>query len=90
MEEDWGKLKGAIVEISRGVSSWIWFGERRLNWLLREVEDCCKGEDCEFVVKRWEEDGRKYIQEKRSNAVGRFLLCSVVDLDSKRFFLSVP
>ncbi|WKA06292.1 hypothetical protein VitviT2T_024196 [Vitis vinifera] len=38
----------------------------------------------------WEEKGRKYNLERRSNGAGRFLLCSVRDLEAKRFCLVFP
>ncbi|RVW22686.1 hypothetical protein CK203_099585 [Vitis vinifera] len=38
----------------------------------------------------WEERGRKYRLECRSNKAGRFFLCSVHDLETKRFCLIFP
>ena len=46
-------------------------------------------EECERVYKNgkwsisWEEEGRKYRMERRSNKVGSFLLCSVRILAGK-------
>ena len=38
----------------------------------------------------WEDEGRKFRLEKRTNGVGRFVLCSILDLESKRFCLVFP
>ena len=36
------------------------------------------------------EDGRKFKMERRENGVGKYILCSVIDVESKRFCLMVP
>ena len=33
----------------------------------------------------WEEEGRKFKVERRENGLGRYILCSVIDVESKRF-----
>ena len=38
------KLKGIIMERSRGFTSWIRFGSLSLCCLLEGVEACCRGE----------------------------------------------
>ena len=38
----------------------------------------------------WEEDGRKFKVEIRENEAGRYILCSIIDVESKRFCLVVP
>ena len=38
------RLKGIIVEKSRGFTSWIRFGNFSLCCLLEGVEACCRGE----------------------------------------------
>ena len=45
VEDMRGKLKGCIWERSRGISSWIRFGEVSLQCLLEGVEACCKEVD---------------------------------------------
>ena len=45
VEDMGGKLKGCIWERSRGISSWIRFGEVSLQCLLEGVEACCKEVD---------------------------------------------
>ncbi|WKA10977.1 hypothetical protein VitviT2T_028516 [Vitis vinifera] len=54
------------------------------------VEDRCRGESSSRRLKVWEEGGRKYRLECRSNEVGRYLLCSVRNLEAKRFCLVFP
>ncbi|KAL6318438.1 hypothetical protein AAG906_041204 [Vitis piasezkii] len=45
------KLKGIIVERSRGFTSWIRFGSLSLCCLLEGVEACCRGELAKRFVK---------------------------------------
>ena len=78
------------MERSRGFTSWIKFGESSLGWLLEGVETSCRGEGGQRFVKRWEDGGRKFRLECRTNDVGRFLLCSVVDSEAKRHCLVFP
>ncbi|RVW24176.1 hypothetical protein CK203_087044 [Vitis vinifera] len=78
------RLKGIIVEKSRGFTSWIRFGNLNLCCLLEGVEACCRGELVQRFVKSWDDGGRKFKLESRANEAGRFLLCSVVDSETKR------
>ncbi|RVW99126.1 hypothetical protein CK203_019083 [Vitis vinifera] len=64
VEEVRGKIRGTIVERSRGLSSWIRFGVTSLRNFLEGLEECCREE--------------------------RYILCSVIDVESKRFCLVVP
>ncbi|RVW77218.1 hypothetical protein CK203_043332 [Vitis vinifera] len=52
--------------------------------LLEGVEACCRGELVQRFVKSWEDGGRKFKLESRANEADGFLLCSVVDSESKR------
>ena len=81
VEDLGGKLKGCIWERSRGVSSWIRFGEASLRYLLDGVEACCKEANNRVWVIGWEEGNRKYRLERRLNEAGRFILCSVRDIE---------
>lgn len=90
VEEARGELKGIIVERSRGFSSWIRFGDLSLRRLLDGIEECCREEKEGRFVKVWEDEERKYRLDKRVNGAGRFVLCSVLDLESKRFCLVFP
>ena len=74
--------KGAEVLLS-----WIKFGNLSLCCLLEGVEACCRGVIVQGFVKSWEDGGRKFKLESRANEAGRFLLCSVVDSESKRYCL---
>ena len=85
-----GKMRGCIWERCRGLTSWIKFGDASLSSLLAGVETCCRGSDHRSWSLVWEEGGRKYRLERRSNEAGRFLLCSVRDLEAKRFSLIFP
>ncbi|RVW76027.1 hypothetical protein CK203_055303 [Vitis vinifera] len=80
-----GKLRGIIMERSKGFSNWIRFGEFGLRCLLGGVEACCREDKFGKVIKTWEEEGRKFRLELRANGAGRFILCSVRDLEAKRF-----
>ena len=90
IEEIRGKLRGVILERSKDFSSWIKFGEKSFSFLLEEVEDWCRGESSSRRLKVWEEGGRKYRLECLSNDADRYLLCSVRDLEAKRFCLVFP
>ena len=48
------------------------------------------GELVQRFVKSWEDGGRKFKLESRANEAGRFLLCSVVDSEAKRYCLVFP
>ena len=58
IEEVRGKLRGTIWERSKGVSSWIRFGEKGLSLLLEGVEAWCKGESNSKLLKVWDEGAR--------------------------------
>ena len=90
IEEVRGKLRGTIVERSRGFSSWIRFGVASLRKLLEGLEECCKEEKKGRLVKVWKEEGRKFKLERRENGAGRYILCSIVDVETKRFCLVFP
>ena len=90
IDEVGGKLRGCIWERSKGITSWIRFGDVSLCRLLAGIETCCRGRDQKGWSHAWEEEGRKYRLESRSNEVGRFLLCSVRDLEAKRFCFFFP
>ena len=90
VEEVGGKLKGCIWERSKGFSSWIRFGEASLRYLLDGVEACCREGVNRAWAFGWEEGNRKYRLECRSNEAGRFILCSVRDIESKRYGIIVP
>ncbi|KAL6323907.1 hypothetical protein AAG906_005904 [Vitis piasezkii] len=75
IEEIRGKLRGVILERSKGFFSWIKFGEKSFK------------ESSSRRLRVWEEGGRKYRLECRSNVTGRYLLCSVRDVEAKRFCL---
>ena len=84
------KLKGIIVERSRGFTSWIRFGSLSFCCLLEGVEACCRGEFAKRFIKSWEDGGRKFKLERRANEADKFLLCSVVDSEVKKYCLVFP
>ncbi|RVW83895.1 hypothetical protein CK203_042030 [Vitis vinifera] len=84
VEDVGGKLKGCIWERSKGISSWIQLGEVSLRCLLDGVEAYCREIDNRSWVLGWEEGGRKYSVERHSNEAGRFILCFVRDLKTKK------
>ena len=84
------KLRGCIWERSKGITSWIRFGDVSLCRLLAGVEFCCRGGDDKGRSHAWEEEGRSYRLEKCLNEAGRFILCLVHDLEAKRFCLIFP
>ena len=84
------KLKGIIMERSRGFTSWIRFGGLSLCCLMEGVEARCKGEFAKRFVKSWEDGGRKFRLECHANEAGKFILCSVVDSEAKKYCLVFP
>lgn len=90
IDEVGGKLRGCIWEKCKGISSWIRFGDASLSSLLVGVESCCRDRDDRNWSFAWEEEGRKYRLERRTNEAGRFILCYVRDLEAKRFCLIFP
>ena len=60
VEEVRGKIRGTILERSRGFSSWIRFGVTSLRKFLEGLEECCGEERKGRLDKVWEEEGRKF------------------------------
>ncbi|KAL6329246.1 hypothetical protein AAG906_014858 [Vitis piasezkii] len=79
-----------LLRRSKGLPSWIRFGERSLSYLLEGVEAWCKGESSSRCLKVWEDGGRKFKLQCRSNEASRFLLCSVRDVEAKKYCLVFP
>ena len=77
VKETGGKLRGVILERSKGCSSWIHFRHVSLECLLQGVEECCRVEIPRSFANNWEEEGRKYRLEQHTNGANCFLLCSV-------------
>ena len=90
MEEAGRKVKGVIVERSKGRSTWIRFGNNSLGKLLDVLEEWCRDESSSKASKGWKEEMRNYRLEKKSNRASSFTLCSVVDAGSKRFCVVFP
>ncbi|RVW52772.1 hypothetical protein CK203_076653 [Vitis vinifera] len=84
------KLKGIIVERSKGLTSWIKFGSLSLCCLLEEWRPIVGVSLFQRFVKSWEDGGRKFKLESRANEAGRFLLSFVVDSETKRHCLMFP
>ena len=82
-----GKPIGIILERNKGFSSWIRFGKKSLSFLLEGVEAWCREKSSSRHLKIWEEEGRKFRLECCSNEAGRFLLCSVRDVEAKKYCL---
>ena len=84
------KLRGCIWERSKGAISWVRFGEISLQRLLLGIEDCDMISRKQDWFANWEEKGRSYKLERRSNKAGNFLYCSVRDARWKRFNICIP
>ena len=70
--------------------SWIYFGKEGAKILLKSVVSFRVDADKNKKGVGWCENGRRYSLERRKNEHGRFLLCSVTDLDGKRHKLFFP
>ena len=84
------RLHGVILERSGGYSSWIRFGLSSLSFLLEGVESCCRQKVEEKFAKSWEENGRRFWLEKKTNGARNYILCSVLDLEAKKLCLVFP
>ena len=84
------KLRGCIWERCKGATSWVRFGDSSLQRLLLGIEDCEMISRNQEWFAKWEEEGRSYKMERRSNKAGDFLLCSVCDSGRKSFGLCIP
>ena len=84
------KTKVVITERRWGRMSWIRFGEEGARTFLKSVVLLRTEADKNFEGLGWCENGRRYSLEMRKNSFGRFLLCSVTDLDGKRHRLLFP
>ena len=84
------KVQEIITERRGGRSSWIRFGKEGTKILSKGVESFRKEEGKNNRGLEWREDGRRYSLELRKNDGGRFILCSVADLDGRWHRLSFP
>ena len=90
IEEKNKTLRGCIWERCKGATSWVRFGESSLQRLLLGIEDCEMISRNQEWFAKWEEEGRSYKIERRSNKAGDFLYCSVRDLGRKSFGICIP
>ena len=90
IEEKNNKSRGCIWERCKGVTSWVRFGESSLQRLLLGIEDCDMISRKQEWFATWEEGGRSYKLERRSNKAGNYLYCSVRDAGWKRFSICIP
>ena len=90
IEEKNNKLRGCIWERCKGATSWVRFGESSLHRLLLGIKDCDMISRRQEWFANWEEGGRSYKVERRSNKAGNFLYCSVCDAGWKRFGICIP
>ncbi|RVW46812.1 hypothetical protein CK203_075677 [Vitis vinifera] len=72
-----------------GGRSWFAVDLKSFEISIKGVEACCREEKFEKVVKSWEEEGRRFRLERHANEAGRFILCSVRDLEAKRVGLGI-
>ena len=82
-----GKLRGCIWERCRGYLLGSDLGMQALVVCWMELRLAVEGVTIEVSPSFGRRGGRKYRLECHSNEAGRFLLCSVHDLEAKRFFL---
>ena len=87
---DGSKTKVIITERRWGRMTWIRFGVEGAKTFLKSVVELRTEADKNFEGLGWRENGRRYSLEMRKNHYGRFLLCSVRDLDGRRHRLIFP
>lgn len=76
VEDLGGKLRGVIMEKTKGFSSWFKFSENSWNLFIEVVETCGKDPSHASPFRFWEEGGGRFRLEKK-NLVQLHLLCSV-------------
>ncbi|KAL6343750.1 hypothetical protein AAG906_027520 [Vitis piasezkii] len=69
----------------RGGKKWFAVESKTFEVSIEEVRGKIRG----TIVER-SRDGRKFKVEIRENGVGRYILCSIIVVESKRFCLVVP
>ena len=79
-----GKLKGLIMERSRGFSTWIRFKELSLDRLLEGVEAYCREGALRWST-IWEDGGRRFTLEQRANGTERYIFFSMVVEEAKKY-----
>ena len=84
------KAQVFITERRRGRSSWIRFGKEGVKILIKGVESFRRGAGRNNEGLEWRENERRYSMKLRKNEGGRFILCSVADLDGKWHGMSFP
>ena len=84
------KAQVFIAERRRGRSSWIRFGKEGVKILTKGVESFRRGAGRNSEGLEWRENERRYCLKLRKNEGGRFILCSVADLDGRWYGLSFP
>ena len=84
------KAKYFITERSRGTYRGFDFGEEGLFNLLKNVEECRNASTPVSRSLVWREKGRLFRLECKENKDGRFLLCSLKDVDGKKHRLFFP
>ena len=82
------KAKVFITERRRGRSSWIRFG-KGVKFLTKGVESIRRGAGRNSEGLEWRENDRRYCLKLRKKEGGRFILCSIADLDGKWHGLSL-
>ena len=85
------KAQVFITEMRRGRSSWIRFGKEGVKILTKGVETFAGGgasRNREGL--EWKKNEKRYSMKLRKNEGGRFIQCSVADLDGKWHGLSFP
>ena len=87
VEGEGRKLKVVITKRCKGLVSWIWFGEEGLKNLLKGIDFCCRVSSQSRRVFDWKKNGRFYRLEHKENAAGRYLMCSLSDMDGKSYKL---
>ena len=84
------KAQVFITERRRGRSSWIRFGREGVKILTKGVESFRRGVGRNNEGLEWRENERRYCLKLKENEGGRFILCSVADLDGRWHGLSFP
>ena len=76
--------------MQKNLSLWIRFGEEGRRKFLARVEACCRDYPPAKKSFEWRENKITVRLECKENDAGRFLLCSVTDVEGKNTQVSFP
>lgn len=85
-----GKVVSKIIKRGHGFSEWNRLGGKGLCMHLEGVEASHQSENLKSFTKDWMQGGRCYKLQLHMNRARRFLMCSMLSVETKMFTLVFP